>query len=37
LVVGGFSDIAILVTTRQRPPASATVAESVFGDEHKKL
>jgi hypothetical protein len=37
LAVGGFSDIAILVTTRQRPPAAATVAESVFGDEHKKL
>jgi hypothetical protein len=37
LVVGGFSDIAILVTTRQRPPAAATVAKSVFGDEHKKL
>jgi hypothetical protein len=37
LVIGGSSDIAILVTTRQRPPATATVAKSVFGDEHKKL
>ncbi|MEV6849144.1 hypothetical protein, partial [Actinoplanes sp. NPDC051411] len=37
LVVGGFSDIAILVTTPQRPPAAATVAKSVFGAERKKL
>jgi hypothetical protein len=37
LVAGGFSDIAILVTTPQRPPAAATVAKSVFSDEHRKL
>jgi hypothetical protein len=37
LVAGGFSDIAILVTTQQRPPAAATVAKSVFSDEHRKL
>jgi hypothetical protein len=37
LVIGGFSDIAIVVTTRQRPPAAATVAKSVFGTEYKKL
>jgi hypothetical protein len=37
LVIGGFSDIAVLVTTRQRPPAATTVAKSVFGAEHKKL
>jgi hypothetical protein len=37
LVVGGYSDITILVTTQQRPPATATVATSVFGDERKRL
>lgn len=37
LVVGGLSDITIVVTTQQRPPATATVAKSVFGDEYKKL
>jgi hypothetical protein len=37
LVIGGYSDIAIVVTTQQRPPATTTVAKSVFGDERKKL
>jgi hypothetical protein len=37
LVIGGFSDIAVLVTTQQRPPAATTVATSVFGAERQKL
>jgi hypothetical protein len=37
LVIGGSSDIAILVTTKQRPPATTTVAKSVFGAERQKL
>jgi hypothetical protein len=37
LVIGGSSDIAVLVTTRQRPPAATTVAKSVFGAERRRL
>lgn len=37
LVIGGFSDIAVLVTTRQPAPATITEATSVFGTERKKL
>lgn len=37
LVIGGFSDIAILVTTQQPPPAATAVAQSVFGAERQKL
>jgi hypothetical protein len=37
LVVGGLSDILIVVTTQQRPPATTSIAISVFGAQYKKL
>jgi hypothetical protein len=37
LAVGGWSDILIVVSTQQRPPATTSIATSVFDDQYRKL